>query len=106
MEKMPAEDDVVYSVFQHYDGIADKCYQVIQNHQEEVPVMKIKDYINNDVIRRILIARNYEEDKAVDMWKKWFVRKLLTNRNGDCSISLKKLQRIQLRMSLGRKKPS
>jgi hypothetical protein len=68
------DEEIIYSVLQHYEGIAEKCYDIVQGHPEQVPVKKIKEYINNDVIRRILIAREYNEEKAVEMWKKWFVR--------------------------------
>jgi hypothetical protein len=72
MENFTAKE-LVYEVYEHYDEIAKKCYKIIQEHSEQVSITKIKDYINNDVIKRILIARQYEENKAVEMWKKWFV---------------------------------
>ena len=39
-------------------------------------------YINDDCIKRILLARDNNEDKALEVWKKWIV-KLTKIRTGE-----------------------
>jgi hypothetical protein len=72
------DEQIKYCVFEHYSEIAERCLKVIESHPEEIPTEKIKQYINNDVIRRILVARDYDVDKAIEMWKKWLVITSLT----------------------------
>jgi hypothetical protein len=67
-------EEKVYQVVEHYEELAAKCYKILNSHPEEVPNDKVSQYINNDCLKRILIARDYNIDKSVEMWQKWFVK--------------------------------
>jgi hypothetical protein len=67
------QQKIKFSVLEHYSELAEKCLKVLENNPETISDEKIKQYINNDVIRRILVARDYDADRALEMWTKWFV---------------------------------
>jgi hypothetical protein len=81
------DDNNNEEIISEYKKLAAKCYDHIENNKlviinnninikiKEIEEDKLTYYINNDVLKRFMIARNNEEKVAFEMWKNWLVKK-------------------------------
>jgi hypothetical protein len=60
-----------------YIPLSEKCIEYIKNHQSlSIDEANIANFVNEEILRRFMISKSYDEMQAFKMWKRYLKWKL------------------------------